>query len=70
MSSHIPETKASYRPVKNDGALYKCTDCGEHKPYFDVWYTSTPDGTKSVCCKECIDPYWIKHFAVFDPTPI
>ena len=65
-----PENKGIYHPLKNDGADYKCSDCDTYKPYNHFWYVECPNGTRYVCCKDCIDPYWIKHHAIFSPEPI
>jgi hypothetical protein len=66
-----PENKGIYRPLKNDGAPFKCSECKEYKLFSELWFVITPRGDRYVCCKNtCIDDYWIKHHAIFDPTPI
>jgi hypothetical protein len=58
-----------YRPVKNDGANYTCTDCLEEKQFNLVWYVITPNHKQMVLCKTCVDPDWLKD-ATFNPKPI
>ena len=62
--------KPQYRPVKNDGATFKCCECGEQGEYHSMWHVTTPDGMFSgVYHKECVDPDWIEK-AQFNPEPI
>lgn len=70
MSLFTPENMGRYRPLKNDGATYKCSDCEQRKEYNQMWYVETPSGLRYVTCKDCVDDYWIKHHAIYDPVPI
>lgn len=63
------QPKATYQPVRDDGAPYKCPDCGERKPAREFWYYRTPNGAAGLSCKECIDPDWLAQ-AEFNPKPI
>lgn len=62
-------TKPVYRPVKDDGATFKCVDCDQQKRASEVWHYLLPNGNGGIACKECIDPEWLER-AVFDPKPI
>ncbi len=53
------EAKPTYRPLQNDGAPYKCPDCGERKHASLFWYITTPNGHKGIICKDCVDSDWI-----------
>jgi len=53
--------QSKYWTVKDDGALWKCSDCQVRYPANKVWATETPNGKKSIICKDCIDDDWITN---------
>lgn len=55
----MSDSKPTYQPLKNDGALYRCKDCNQQGTHSEMWYVTTPNGYKGVFHKECIDPDWI-----------
>lgn len=60
---------ATYRPLKNDGALFKCGECGDRDTYDTMFYISLPNGHKGVYHKKCLDQDWISQ-AEFINDPI
>lgn len=60
---------ATYRPLKNDGALFKCGECGDRDTYDTMFYISLPNGHKGVYHKKCLDQDWISQ-AEFINSPI
>ena len=50
----------SYKPVKDDGANWYCSECGEYGKAKDVWFISCPNGSKGIYHKNCIDTDWLK----------
>ncbi len=62
--------RATYQPLKNDGALFTCTECGEKKLFNQCWFVQTPNNWRGIICKDCIDEQWKTEFADFISDPI
>ena len=59
----------TYQPVKDDGAKFKCLDCGLRGPAKDMWFIRTPSGEwDGVYHKDCVDRDWMSG-ATFIPDP-
>jgi len=52
---------SKYYKVKDDGADWKCDECGEDFSAKEVLACDTPSGTKTILCKECIEPEWLEN---------
>jgi hypothetical protein len=60
--------KPVYRPVKDDGAKWRCKECDQLQPASKVWHYQLPNGNSGILCRDCIDPQWLKN-AEFNPHP-
>ena len=53
---------AVYWQLPNDGANFKCTDCGKRLPHNKVILTQIPDGdNRQTICLDCVDEWWLEH---------
>jgi len=57
--------KARYFTLRDDGALWKCSDCQKRKPADAVLAIELVDGRKMLICRRCIDEDWLAEFAEF-----
>ena len=49
-----------YWDLPDDGALFKCSDCGIRVEHNKAKLTQIPSGKREVVCDECLDPHWKK----------
>ena len=57
---YITEAPCYFR-VRNDGALWRCSDCAELKVYSQIYCTVVPNGKVNITCKDCIDDTWLAN---------
>jgi len=49
-----------YWKLADDGAQWRCSECGELKPHDKViLFESTETGGKRVFCLDCVDQEWL-----------
>lgn len=48
-----------YWEVADDGAPFRCSDCGEVGNAADMLYALTPNGKTSMQHKACTDDWWL-----------
>lgn len=58
-SEHLQDAPC-YWEVADDGAEWRCKDCGTRCCADEVYGVLTPDGKFRILCDGCIDPNWIK----------
>ena len=61
--------EATYRPLSDDGALFKCVECGEQSRAGEMWFVALPNGHKGVYHKGCVDEDWLQR-ATFVKEPM
>lgn len=60
---------STYQPLKDDGAPFKCADCGQKSHASLMWFVRLDDGAAYVFHKNCLDEDWFE-FAKFIDEPI
>lgn len=65
----MSENKAAYRPLKNDGALFRCLECDKQGTHSEMWFITIPNGHRGVYHKDCLESDWIA-LAEFVNQPI
>jgi hypothetical protein len=50
-----------YWDVPDDGAPLRCVECNEQAPAKEMFFTETPDGSKAILHKVCVDEWWIEN---------
>lgn len=52
--------QATYQPLKDDGAPFRCLACGDRSHASTMWFVRTPLGhLDGVYHKECLDANWL-----------
>lgn len=50
----------TYYKIKDDGALWRCSECKELKSAYSViLFENTNTKKTKVLCTECVDPDWV-----------
>jgi len=54
--------KAVYWLLPNDGAPFKCVDCGKDFHHTKVILTQIPkDDSRATMCYDCVDEWWLAN---------
>lgn len=51
-------TGARYGRPPNDGAKWRCADCGQLFSHTGIYCTVTPNNTRQMLCDGCLDSDW------------
>ena len=57
---YVPQAPCYWR-VANDGADFRCEECGEYGTASSMYYCLTPNGKTSMLHKTCVDEDWLKN---------
>ena len=51
-----------YKKVRDDGALWRCQECGKMYTHSEVIYFVhlTDENKNCILCKNCVDEEWLK----------
>jgi hypothetical protein len=52
-------TFPAYAKLRDDGAMFRCMECGERAPAASVLYILTPNGARGVYHIDCLDDEWL-----------
>ena len=59
--SECLEHAPCYWQVGDDGADFRCADCGEYGKAGVMLFTLTPDGRREMMHRDCICPDWLAN---------